>query len=124
MKRTKIGAAFDGESKEWLVDFFTKNRDIFEWTLADMLERDLDFWCHRLSIASRTRSVEKRNRGRRLGKEEQRVAREETNKLLAANFIREILILSPCKVYKMWLIKVQYHTWLANVIMVKKPNDK
>ncbi|RDY14738.1 hypothetical protein CR513_00140, partial [Mucuna pruriens] len=42
------------------------------------------------------------------GEEKRRAAWDETNKLLVASFIRE----------------VQYPTWLANVVMVKKTNSK
>ncbi|RDX64163.1 Retrovirus-related Pol polyprotein from transposon 17.6, partial [Mucuna pruriens] len=59
-----------------------------------MPEIDLEFICHRLSIES--------------GEEKRRATREEIKKLLAVGFIREI----------------QYPTWLANVVMVKKANEK
>ncbi|RDX92653.1 hypothetical protein CR513_25183, partial [Mucuna pruriens] len=47
-------------------------------------------------------------RRRRLGEEKQKVAKEETNKLITSDFIKEL----------------QYPTWLANVVMVRKSNDK
>ena len=43
-----------------------------------------------------------------MGEEQSKVIREEVDKLLNANFIRE----------------VRYSTWLANVVMVKKANEK
>ena len=43
-----------------------------------------------------------------MGEERRRLVREEVDKLLKANFIRE----------------VRYSTWLSNVVMVKKANDK
>ena len=43
-----------------------------------------------------------------MGEEQHKVVREEVDKLLNANFIRE----------------VRYSTWLADVIIVKKANDK
>ncbi|RDX98074.1 hypothetical protein CR513_19055, partial [Mucuna pruriens] len=45
---------------------------------------------------------------RKLGEEKRKADQEETKKLLATGFIKEI----------------QYPTWLANVVMVKKDNGK
>ncbi|RDX90991.1 hypothetical protein CR513_27096, partial [Mucuna pruriens] len=71
-----------------------------------MLWIDPKFICHRLSISSGFRPVAQR--GRKLGEEKRRAAREENKKLLTAGFIREI----------------QYPTWLANVVMVKNAYGK
>ncbi|RDX98462.1 hypothetical protein CR513_18614, partial [Mucuna pruriens] len=43
-----------------------------------------------------------------LGEKKQKATKEETNKLLVAGFIRE----------------VQYTTWLANVVMVRKSSGR
>ncbi|RDY00426.1 hypothetical protein CR513_16389, partial [Mucuna pruriens] len=67
---------------------------------------DPEFICRRLSISSGFRPVAQR--WRKLGEEKRRATREETKKLLTTGFIREI----------------QYLTWLANVVMVKKANGK
>ncbi|RDY08859.1 hypothetical protein CR513_06866, partial [Mucuna pruriens] len=66
---------------------------------------DLDFLCHRLSISPKTYP-------RKLRKEKRKAAREETDKLLSARFIRE----------------VRYPTWLricTNYTDLNKacPND-
>ncbi|RDX92455.1 hypothetical protein CR513_25422, partial [Mucuna pruriens] len=71
-----------------------------------MLRIDLEFICHRLSISSVFRPIAQRRR--KLGEEKRRVSPEETKKLLIANFICEI----------------QFLTWLANVVMVKKASGK
>ncbi|RDX85991.1 hypothetical protein CR513_32728, partial [Mucuna pruriens] len=65
-----------------------------------------EFICHCLSVASGFRLVAQRQR--KLGEEKRRVAREETKKFLTVGFICEI----------------QYPTWLANVVMVKKVSGK
>ena len=49
-----------------------------------------------------------RQRRRKFNDERHQVVREETQKLLSASHIREI----------------QYHEWLANVVLVKKANGK
>ncbi|RDY10406.1 hypothetical protein CR513_05074, partial [Mucuna pruriens] len=81
--------------------FLTENRDVFAWTLANMLRIDPYFLCYRLSIAPRTRS-------KLLGEKKQKAAKKETKKLLVARFIREL----------------QYPTLLVNVFVVKKPSGK
>jgi len=45
---------------------------------------------------------------RKTGEVRRKAVKEEVDKLLHANFIKE----------------VRFHTWLANVVMVKKANDK
>nr|KYP73371.1 Retrovirus-related Pol polyprotein from transposon 297 family [Cajanus cajan] len=67
---------------------------------------DLNFMCHKLSICPNAKPIAQRKR--KMGTERKTVVESEVAKLLQARFIRE----------------VQYTTWLANVVMVKKPNGK
>ena len=71
-----------------------------------MLGINPKFHCHRLAICSKARPVAERKR--KLGSEREKAMDEEAKKLLSVGFIRE----------------VQYTTWLANVVMVKKSNGK
>ncbi|RDY06851.1 hypothetical protein CR513_09098, partial [Mucuna pruriens] len=75
-------------------------------TKIDMPGIDPNFMNHRLSIAHDARPVMQKKR--KQGEEKRRAIKEETNKLLAAGFIRE----------------VRYPEWLANMVMVKKANGK
>jgi len=61
---------------------------------------------HRLSVCKEAKPVAQKKR--RLGEEKRKAAMEEVQKLLNAGFIREI----------------QYTTWLANIVLVKKSNGK
>jgi len=61
---------------------------------------------HKLSVCIEARPVAQKKR--RLGEEKRQAAIEEVQKLLKAGFIREI----------------QYTTWLANIVQVKKSNGK
>ena len=61
-----------------------------------------NFMSHRLAIEPTTRLVAQRKK--KLIAEKRRIIQEETNKLLAAGFIREI----------------KYTTWLSNVVLVEK----
>ncbi|RDX65635.1 hypothetical protein CR513_55696, partial [Mucuna pruriens] len=104
--KTRIGIAIAKEEESRLVSFLWMNRDVFAWAPVDMPGIDLEFMCHCLSVLPTSRSIAQRRI--KLGEEKRKAAWEETCKLLAAWFIREI----------------QYPTWLANVVMVKKANDK
>ncbi|RDY00625.1 hypothetical protein CR513_16163, partial [Mucuna pruriens] len=103
--KTKIGGSLDAKTKE-LIQILTENWDVFAWSLEDMPKIDPDFLCHRLSITPGMRPMCQNKR--RLGEEKRREAREETTKLLQAQFVRE----------------VRYPSWLANVVMVRKASGK
>ncbi|RDX77100.1 hypothetical protein CR513_42829, partial [Mucuna pruriens] len=94
--KTRIGTTLAKEEESRLVSFLWRNKDVFSWSLVDMPRINPKFLCHCLS------------RKRKLGEEKRRVAREETRKLLVVGFIKEI----------------QYPTWLANIVMVKKASNK
>ncbi|RDX67641.1 hypothetical protein CR513_53449, partial [Mucuna pruriens] len=104
--KMKIGTTLMQEDESRLISFLRKNRDVFAWSLTDMLGIDPEFICHHLSISLGFRLVTQRRR--QLGEEKRRAAWEETKKLLAVGFIWEI----------------QCPTWLANIVMVKKANGK
>ncbi|RDY09021.1 hypothetical protein CR513_06679, partial [Mucuna pruriens] len=65
---------------------------------------DPRFMCHHLSVSLGSKQVAQKKR--KQGEEKRVAIKEEVRKLLAAEFVREI----------------QYPTWLANVVMVKKAN--
>ena len=64
-----------------------------------------DIITHRLSIFKEARPISQKKRD--LGDEKRLAAKAEVDKLLSTGFIRE----------------TRYTTWLANVVMVTKPND-
>ncbi|RDX73390.1 Retrovirus-related Pol polyprotein, partial [Mucuna pruriens] len=103
---TKVGTTLTYEEEEQLVGFLRRNRDVFAWTPQDMPGIDPNFVSHRLSIGKDAKPIAQKRRNQ--GEERRKAAKEETGRLLAADFIRE----------------VQYPTWLANVVMVKKPNGR
>lgn len=86
--------------------FLLANKDLFAWTAADMLGTNSDFCCHRLSYDPQFRPIAQRNR--RINLEKQKIVEDQVSELLKARFIREI----------------QYATWLANVVLVKKSSGK
>ena len=62
--------------------------------------------CDKLAIYPQAKSISQKKR--KIREERRKVIKEEVDKQLNANFIRE----------------VRYSTWLANVVMVKKANGK
>jgi len=73
---------------------------------SDMLGVSPDIIRHRLSVYKEARPIIQKKR--KLGEEKRLAAKEEAEKLLSAGFIRE----------------AQYTTWLANVVIVTKANNK
>ena len=61
--------------------------------------------CHKLAICPQAKPIS--HKKRKMGEEWRKAVKEEVDKLLHANFIRE----------------VRFSTWLANVVMVKKANN-
>jgi len=80
--------------------------DIFAWTYEDMLGIDPNTIVHQLNVSPSFPPV--RQRKRVFAQERDKATIEEVHKLLGAGFIRE----------------VDYHEWVANVVIVKKVNGK
>ncbi|XP_027910365.1 uncharacterized protein LOC114169424 [Vigna unguiculata] len=105
-KKLRIGGDLSLEQEQELIQVLKKNLSSFAWSVADVTGIDPDFLCHKLNInPSAKPKVQKR---RRLSGDRAQAATEEICKILEAAHIREI----------------QYPTWLANVVMVKKSNGK
>ena len=79
---------------------------MFAWSLEDMLGSPLNVIQHRLNVDLKKKFVQQRRRV--FAPERNKAVMDEVNKLLTANFIKE----------------VYYLEWLANVVMVKKANGK
>jgi len=79
---------------------------MFAWTAKDMSGVDLEVMSHKLSVYKDVRPIAQKKR--KQGEEKRQATKDEIDKLLSANFIKE----------------AKYATWLANVVMVKKVNDK
>jgi len=101
-KKLRIGGDLSLEQEQQLVQVLKKNLSSFAWSVADMIGIDPDFLCHKLNINPSAKP--KVQRRRQLSGDRAQAATEEVCKLLEAAHIQEI----------------QYPTWLANVVMVKK----
>uniref|UniRef100_A0A2N9ERC7 RNA-directed DNA polymerase n=1 Tax=Fagus sylvatica TaxID=28930 RepID=A0A2N9ERC7_FAGSY len=105
-RTTKIGANLPPKMKESLVQFLKSNKDVFAWSHEDMPGIDPSIISHKLNFDPSLRPVKQKRRV--FAPERNKAIMEEVDKLLAANFIREVF----------------YPDWLANVVMVKKNTEK
>ena len=105
-KTTQIGTNLSPRTKEGIINFLKDNLDVFAWSHVDMPGIPASLIQHHRNVDPEKKPVEQIRRVYTL--ERNKAVMDEVNKLLAANFIRE----------------VHYPEWLANVVMVKKANGK
>ena len=105
-KTTQIGTNLSPETKEGIVNFLKDNLDVFAWSHEDMPGIPTGIIQHCLNVDPKKKPVQQRRSV--FSPERNRAVMDEVNKLLAANFIRE----------------VHYPEWLANEVMVKQANGK
>jgi hypothetical protein len=89
-----------------LVDFLCANTDIFAWSPSDMPGIPREVAEHSLDIQPHSRAVQQRLH--RFDEERRRAIGVELRKLLEDGFIKEVF----------------HPTWLANLVLVKKKNEK
>ena len=101
-----IGSKLMEDLKSLLTQFLRHNRDVFAWKQADMGGIDPTVITHRLNTSLSFKPVKQKRRS--FSPNRQKDINEEVGKLLQAEAIKE----------------VEYHEWLANVVLVKKANGK
>jgi hypothetical protein len=89
-----------------LLSFLHKNSDVFMWKTSNLMGVSRDKTKHKQQVNPFTKL--RKQRLRKMSDEKVVAAKAEVQRLLDAGFIRE----------------VQYPSWLTNVVMVKKKNDK
>ncbi|PON34667.1 hypothetical protein PanWU01x14_342570, partial [Parasponia andersonii] len=103
-KSLQIGTEVQGPVRASLVAFLKSNLDVFAWRHSDIIGIDSRIICHHLNIDPTKKPVWQK---KRIMNPERYVAlKEEVEKLLEIRFIRESF----------------YPNWLANPVLVKKPN--
>jgi len=105
-KKVKVGGGLDSSVRAELIGVLQKHSSSFAWCMEDMVGIDPSVITHRLNVDPNAKARVQRRR--KMAPEKVAAVREETKKLLSAGHIREI----------------QYPEWLANVVMVCKPNGK
>ncbi|KAM1339663.1 hypothetical protein ACFX2H_038161 [Malus domestica] len=89
-----------------LIYFLQENTKVFTWSHEDMIGISPDIICHRLSIDPKTKPVRQMRRSYDAKRYE--VIKAEVEKLKGIGFVCE----------------VNYPTWVANVVLVKKNATK
>ena len=89
-----------------LAGFLRMNQEVFAWSHEDMPGIDPSIIVHRLNVNPTSSPIQQKKRV--FAQDRDKAVAEEVRKLLEAGFIRE----------------VYYPDWLANVVMVKKNNEK
>ena len=105
-KVLKIGIVLSTLEKKKMISFLKANQDVFTWKHEDKLGIDRKIIQHRLNVNLECKPVQQK--GRIFAPERNKAITEEVQKLLEADFIKEVC----------------YPDWLANVVMVKKSNGK
>jgi hypothetical protein len=83
-----IGKAIQGAARERLVNFLQLHKNIFAWSPSDMPRIPREITEHKLHIIPNIKPI--RQKKRNMGPERQKVVQLEVEKLLKANFIREV----------------------------------
>ena len=102
----RIGKDMESGLKEKVIDVVRRYHDVFAWGPEDMSGLDESIARHRLNVHPQAVPVKQKKRN--FAVERQKVIEAEVEKLLEAKFIEEI----------------EYPEWLANVVVVKKSNNK
>ena len=105
-RMTRIGTLDSWPVRQALTTFLRDNQDVFAWSHEDMPRIDPSTIVHKLNVSPSFPLI--RQKKRVFAQEQDKTIAEEVQKLLEADFIRE----------------VHYPNWLANVVMVKKTNRK
>lgn len=105
-KLLSIGQGLSGPLKREVMSLLREYGDVFAWKPEDMPSLDETISVYRLHIDPGKKSVKQKRQN--FAPERQQAVDEEISKLLKANFIYEI----------------QFPEWIANVVLVKKPNGK
>ena len=88
------------------MEFLQSNKDVFAWSSNDLGGVSRDIIEHKLDVDPKV--SQKKQKLRKLAEDKVQTAKIEVQRLLDAKVIRE----------------VQFTTWLANIVMVRKKNGK
>ena len=105
-RTTRMGTLASPLIRQDLASFLRMNQDVFAWSHEDMPGIDPSVIVHKLNVNPAPSPI--RQKKGVFAQEQDKTIAEEVGKLLEAGFIQE----------------VYYPDWLANVVMVKKPNGK
>jgi hypothetical protein len=101
-----IGAHLTPEEENELIRFLNKNKDVFTWTAKVLQGVDRDII--ELTLETDEKIPPKKQRLRKMSEEKVKAVEAEVQRLQDTKVIREVL----------------YPVWLANIVLVKKKNEK
>ena len=102
----KIDKGLNKELAQQLMEFLYDNTNMFAWMHVDIVGIHLEIMCHRLNIDLQAKAM--RQKRRALDADRYKALQDEVDRLLKIGFIKESY----------------YPDWLANSILVIKPNGK
>ena len=105
-KIVRVGAFLSDEMQRPITNFLKQNASTFAWTTSDMKGINPAIMSHELNVDPTIKPI--RQKRRKLGHDRSKAINEEVERLLAAGSITE----------------VRYPEWLANLVVVKKKNEK
>lgn len=105
-RKIKIGYRLDPAFREKLIQLLRNYADVFAWSPEDMPGLKESVAVHSLDVNPNRKPVKQKRKN--FAPERQKAIDEEVEKLLKAGIVCEI----------------KYPEWLANVVLVKKPNGK
>ncbi|XP_074328071.1 uncharacterized protein LOC141665984 [Apium graveolens] len=105
-RKIKIGKGLETTFQKELIDLLKEYADVFAWAPEDMPGIDESVAMHSLDVDPKHKPIKQKRRN--FAPERQQAIDQEVEKLLKADIICEI----------------KYPDWLANVVLVKKPNGK
>ena len=105
-KILKIGSHLEEPQRDNLVNFLKENLDIIAWTHKDMVGISPEIIYHHLNIQDSVKPIKQKRRA--MDPNRYQALKEEVDRLLKIDFTRED----------------KYPQWVANAVLVKKPNGK
>ncbi|XP_073121675.1 uncharacterized protein [Henckelia pumila] len=102
----KIARTLETELKRTLLECLQKNKDIFAWSVSDLVGVRREISEHKLNVIKGYRPIIQKKRY--FGPEKDAVIKEQVDELLKAGNIEEI----------------HFPTWLSNIVLVPKPTGK
>jgi hypothetical protein len=101
-----IGAEMDQREQMELIQYLDKNSDVFTWHTFELIGVSREVIEYKLQVNPNAKP--RKQKLRKISDEKIEAVKDEVQYLLDAGFIRE----------------VTYPQWLANVVMVRKKNEK
>ena len=87
-KKAFIRTQLNEQTRREIAECLQRNSDVFAWTPTDMPGINPEVICHKLNVSPGHKPIKQKKRN--FSSERQKAITEEVNKLLEADFIREV----------------------------------